>query len=148
MLKDLRGFKEEAVSIATKYGVAEIRPRRFEGSEKGAEGCWNPNDSSVIWVAEEYWESPDDTIWPIIVAHEIGHVIDWRQYHDKESDSYLRRPIDAERAADQYMIDLATQFGYEVEARSILLKHERTFIEWNAEWQRRHEAILANVAKP
>lgn len=148
MQKDLRGFKEEVVSFATKYGVAYIRSRRFEGPEKGAEGCWNPNDSSVIWVAEEYFESPDDTTWPIIVAHEIGHVIDWRQYHDEESDSYLRRPVDAERAADQYMLDMATQYGYEAEAKRILLKHERTFEEWNDEWQRLHDAILAKVAKP
>ena len=48
----------------------------------------------------------------------------------------------------KYMLDMATQYGYEAEAKRILLKHERTFEEWNDEWQRLHDAILAKVAKP
>ena len=119
MNKDLPAFKREVNRIAKEHGVLEIGRRRFEGAEEGAEGCWNPTDPTVIWISEEYCADADDEGWPIIVAHELGHVVSWRP------GMLPTNQAAKERAADNYMMELASKFGFHEAAKRIHEKHER-----------------------
>ncbi len=119
MKKGLPAFKNEVNRLAKEYGVLEIKCRRFEGTEKEAEGCWNPSDPTVIWISEEYCTDTDDENWPIVVAHELGHVVNWKP------GMLPTNRVAAERIADEHMIQLSTRFGFEEGAKRIYEKHKR-----------------------
>lgn len=120
----MSAFKNAVNRLAGEHGVLEINCRRFEGDEAGAEGCWNSTNPTVIWISEEYCAEADDENWPIIVAHELGHVVNWKP------GTLPTNKIAAERIADEHMMKLAARFGFEEAATRIHEKHEKNIDEF------------------
>ena len=77
----------------------------------------------MIWISEEYCAEADDENWPIIVAHELGHVVNWKP------GTLPTNKIAAERIADEHMMKLAARFGFEEAATRIHEKHEKNIAE-------------------